>query len=212
MPVLGITGGVACGKSTVAARLAHQLNAPVISTDDIARRLLDNDPQVRSLLVEAFGADLLHDDGSVDRQRLRKAVFEDKSLRNKLEGILHPLIRKEWVCASAPARGAASPFCVVEIPLLFETGAEVHCDATIAVACDRQTQMARIMTSRGLDANLAASMIAAQMPLSEKLTRADHVLWNDGSLDALLAQTDRLASNLRRARKTASSQSEAVKD
>lgn len=197
MPVLGITGSVACGKSLAAKHFAQVLGANAISTDQIAGRLLSSDSIVRSKVVAEFGSAIVLPDGGVDKVRLREMVFSDKELRLALESILHPLIRAHWVEATQPSRGFHSTFCIVEIPLLFETKAEVHCDATITVGCDRQIQIQRILRTRNLEPCMAASMIDAQMPLVEKMARAHHVLWNDGSLAALHSQIDRLADLLK---------------
>lgn len=197
MPVLGITGGIACGKSLVTGRLASLLRAQALSTDKVAADLLADDAGVRQALVETFGHDILRPGAKIDRSSLRQRVFSNAQQRAELERILHPKIRAVWLAAAAPYRMPRGEFFLVEIPLLFETRAEIHCDATITVACSRTTQLARIAAGRGLDADWAGRIIDAQMPIGEKIHRADYVLWNDGTRDAIEAQVERLAAQLR---------------
>ena len=186
MAVIGITGGIGCGKSTFARMLAEILKCPLLDTDAIARELLDSDPEVRELVTRdvlstAYGAD-----GRPDRRAIRQAVFNDPAAKNRLENILHPRVRRRWInqAADACSRGE---FFLVEIPLLFETGAQDLFDHIVTVACSEETQLRRV-TDRGLEANEARAILRNQLPLAEKCALAGFVVWNDGSLDNLRQQ------------------------
>lgn len=196
MPVVGITGGVASGKSTVFRLLADRLGADGVSTDVIARDLLDGDRGVVREIKARFGSGCLDSAGRVSRDRLRSRVFTDPAARRLLESILHPRIRRRWLELALPHRGPDSSYFLVEIPLLFETRAEDHCDRTLAVGCSEQTQLERMRTSRGLDGDAARAVIRSQLPVEEKLDRADRILWNDGEIDALNDQITALAADL----------------
>ena len=114
----------------------------------------------------------------MDRTRLREAVFSDVEQRKALEAILHPLIRARWTGLVEAAR-RNHEWLLLDIPLLFETGAEAECDAVTVVACSPQTQLKRIVSQRGLSEEMAWKMIASQTSLASKAARADYVIWND---------------------------------
>ena len=187
MSVIGITGGVASGKSSLTARLAPRLAAKVFDADAAARDLVENDPEAKRQIAYRFGAEILEADGRVNRVRLREEVFADPQKRSALEAILHPLIRARWL-AQAQAARPSRQWLLVDIPLLFETGAEIECDAVVVVACRPETQRARILSHRGLSQEMAEKMIASQTSLASKAARADYVIWNDAPLARLEEQ------------------------
>jgi dephospho-CoA kinase len=193
--VIGITGGVASGKSSLTARLATMLAAKVFDADTAARDLLENDPEARQRIRERFGMAILDADGRVDRGRLREEVFGDAVKRSALEAILHPLIRARWIGLAQLARSSRD-WLLVDIPLLFETGAETECDAVVVVACKPETQRERIVSHRGLSPEMAEKMIASQTSLATKAARADYVIWNDAPLARLEEQAALLAGYL----------------
>src|SRR5690606_36412028 len=127
--------------------------------------------------------------GRPNRELLREVIFHDEAKKRTLEAILHPVIRNRW---SRRAREAeeANRLCVVDIPLLFETKAESLFDRILTVACDETTQLARLTARRGLTPEISRKIIASQLPLGVKIARSHHVIWNDGSLDGLAAQTE----------------------
>lgn len=197
MPVIGITGGVASGKTTAYRMLREELAADGVSSDEIASGLLAGDPEVQAEISRYFGSGVLErPGGAIDRAALRRRVFADADDRRALEAILHPRIRRRWLDLARRAREAGARVFLVEIPLLFETAADRHCDCSVVVGCSRQNQLARLRESRGLDHQEAAAIIAAQWPLTEKLDAADIVLWNDGILRVLAGQVASLAATL----------------
>lgn len=196
MPVVGITGGIATGKSTFSRALLTQLPGVCFDADQCARDLLDRDPVVHDEVRTAFGGQVMSADGKPDRLVLRKLVFENDANRKALEAILHPRIRATWVALANEHHGQAS-WLLVDIPLLFETGAEAHCDRTVVVACSRSVQETRLLVERRLSADLAQRIIDAQLDLGTKITKAHHVIWNDSTLGCLDGQAALLAGWLR---------------
>lgn len=193
MPVIGVTGGIATGKSTLTRALLERLPAHLFDADAAAHALLREDREVRAAIKSAFGADLFVSDGELDRSRLRSLVFSDSQQRERLEAILHPAIRAQWLALAERVRQARS-WLIIDIPLLYETGAESHCDRVVVVACSAETQRRRLGATRGLDPELAQKIIGAQLDLQTKISKADHLIWNDSTIFSLEAQRDVLAS------------------
>jgi len=190
VPVLGITGGVATGKSSFTRRLLKWLPARVFDADAVARKLLDDDAGVKRAVSEVFGPEVIDPrqaEPAVDRARLREIVFHNPEKRKELEGILHPLIRNQWVELAKIIRHTPD-WLLVDIPLLFETNAESMFDIVAVVACSEATQRGRIDAERGLPAGLADQIIASQQSLASKMARAGHVIWNDSPLAQLEQQ------------------------
>ena len=195
MPTLGITGGIATGKSSFTKLLAAQLAATVFDADASVKDLLDHNSEVRSQVRATFGEQAFMDDGKVNRTFLRENVFSNSEKKRKLEQILHPLVRQRWMGLAAQSR-KPDEWLLLDIPLLYETTAEQHLDKVVVVACDGSTQQARLLTDRKLDAGTAKKIIATQMDLGVKISKADHVVWNGGSHDALARQAGMLANFL----------------
>ena len=199
MAVLGITGGVATGKSTFSKLITSLLGAEVFDADTEARSLTATDPEVLRELEDAFGKNVFTEEGTLDRNRMREMIFASGSARNRLESILHPRIRNKWVGLARDHRAdPARPPLFVDIPLLYETGGETECDGVVVVGCSGETQIRRLTETRGLEKAMAESIRDAQMKLSEKITRCDWLAWNDGSLAALECQARLLADTLLR--------------
>ncbi len=198
MPVVGVTGGIATGKSSFTDRLLRHLPAELFDADACAHDLLANDVAIRQAVVNAFGPEICDPAGNPDRPKLRTLVFEDAAKRRALERILHPAIRYRWTGRAAQIAREGGWF-VVDIPLLFESHAEASFDHTIVVACSPATQRRRLGEKRGLNAGLAEKIIAAQLDLSTKINQAHHVIWNDSSLSCLERQSRLLADWLRTA-------------
>src|ERR1700724_772464 len=179
MESIGITGGVATGKSTVARRLfelvQRALPVELFSSDFEARRLTDSDLVVKEEIRAAFGVQVFDAEGNLARGRLRELVFHDGSARKVLETILHPRIREAWM-----SRTGGDGLLLAEIPLLYETGAETYFDRIIVTACSHASQVERIVVERRLLKELAEQIIQAQMDLEEKIRRADWVVWTEG--------------------------------
>jgi dephospho-CoA kinase len=195
VPVVGVTGGIASGKTTFAGLLASRVGAEVFDADREARRLVETDHQVLEEIRARFGEAVIKND-SVDRAALRALVFHDPDKRRDLEAILHPRIRAKWTETAAIARKAGTPrWLIVDIPLLFETQAETYMDETVVIACTPATQRARL-EKRQLTPAIVEKIISAQMPAEEKVRRASRVIWNDGAPSHLEAQADILAALL----------------
>ena len=196
MPALGITGGIATGKSTFARAFARELQAEVFDSDRCARELLAGDPAVWELVRARFGSDAFHADGTPNRVALRERIFRDENERKDLEAILHPRIRERWIALLESARSGKNWLCF-DIPLLYETQAEEHFDRVIVVACSTATQRQRLRVARGLSDDTADRIMAAQLDLREKISRATHLIWNDSTTTSLERQATLLAHWLR---------------
>ena len=198
MPVLGITGGIATGKTLFTECLVRRCPAlRVFDSDRRARELTASDPAILGAIRARFGPGVFDSSGALQRPVLRAIVFASPVERKALEAILHPAIRGAWLALARSVREApGDPWLAVDIPLLFETSAESHFDKIVVVACSSLTQRGRLMDTRHLAPGLADSMIAAQLPLPAKLERADFAVWNEGGLDALEAQARLLSLHL----------------
>ena len=193
---VALTGNVAAGKSMVAAHWA-ELGVPVIVADELARAAVVPGSLGLSSVAEAFGAEVLAADGSLDRARVREVVFEDPAARDRLEQILHPIIwrlREEWL---EERRGEGAGLVVSEIPLLFETGRQGDFDAVVLVDAPSALRLARMMEHRGLSERDARRIMDAQMDAGAKRERSDFVLDNDGSPDDLKSEADRVLEEIR---------------
>ena len=198
MPVLGITGGVATGKTSFTQSLASRFPAlQIFDSDRCARELTTSDPAIIASIRDHFGPAVFDATGLLQRPAIRAIVFADPLERKALEAILHPAIRRAWLAlASSVREQPGDAWLAVDIPLLFETSAETHFDKVVVVACSARTQRRRLIEDRHLAPGLADRMIDSQLPLSEKIARADFAIWNDGDLQALEAQTRLLSLHL----------------
>jgi dephospho-CoA kinase len=195
MPLLGITGGIASGKSTFRKLLLERIDAEAFDTDACARELLDEDDSIREQVLERVHPEAYGDGGKPNRALLRELIYKDAAKKRTLEGILHPMIRERWSRQAREAE-AANRIFVVDIPLLFETKAESLFDRIVTVACSVELQFDRLERYRNLPREISEKIIASQMPMGVKISRSHHVVWNEGSLESLTAQTDLLARYL----------------
>jgi len=188
MPILGITGGIASGKSTFRNLLLQRVQAESFDADAYAGKLLDEDESVREQILEKIhpGA---YAGGMPNRALLRELIYEDPEKKRTLEAILHPMVRERWA-REAKQAAAAKKIFVVDIPLLFETKAESLFDRIITVGCSIETQLVRLCAREGMTREISKKIIASQMPIGVKISESHHVIWNDGALDALVAQTE----------------------
>jgi dephospho-CoA kinase len=194
VPVIGITGGIATGKSALCAVLREQLpTATFFDADAVARQLTDSDAEVRASIAEAFGSESFTAEGHLNRAAVRAIVFTEPEKKHALEQILHPRIRAQWA-AQAESRRGSPEFFFADIPLLYETGGETLCDRVVVVACSPRLQLERLMARSSLTQAAAEAIIAAQLPLATKVARADHVIWNNGPREILAAQADTLVA------------------
>jgi dephospho-CoA kinase len=191
MKLIGLTGGIASGKSTVGT-LLQRAGVDVIDADVLAREAVAVGSVGLDAIRARFGDVVIAADGSLDRQALGAIVFADESARRDLNAIVHPEVARRAADRLASLRDRGVDVAVYEVPLLFENGLDAMMDATILVACPEEVQLQRLMVRDGLSSDAAHARIASQMPLEEKRRRAGFVIENDGSLDALAAQTARV--------------------
>lgn len=191
MKWIGLTGGIACGKSTV-SRALQQSGIPVIDADEIAKEVVQvGSPGLRSV-VTSFGQQVLGPDGSLDRRVLGKIVFGHPDLLNKLEGILHPLIRLETERRREELEKRGERLAVYDIPLLFETKAQDQFDYIIVVSCTKEQQKERLRRRNNLSETEIEERIGSQLSLSSKEKEADYVLFNNRDEQHLIKEIERL--------------------
>ena len=189
--VIGVTGGIASGKSTVVAELAR-LGAVTLSADEIARRIVEPDGPAYAAVVDAFGPEVLREDGRLDRAALAERIYADPAERRRLESLLHPIIMKEIdarieVFRSFPPNDP--PVMAVEIPLLFEVGAEGRVDGVLTVAVEQEVQFSRLKQRTHWPDTRVRNAILSQLPLPEKIRRSRWVVRTDGDVADTLKQT-----------------------
>jgi dephospho-CoA kinase len=194
MSILGITGGIASGKSTFRDLLVKRIDAIVFDADACVSALLEEDASVREKILERVHPDA-YASGSPNRALLRSLIYGDIDKKRALEEILHPVVRARRLAEAEEAKLAGKRF-VADIPLLFETGAEAQFDRIITVGCSIETQLARLCARDALPAEMSKKIIASQMPIEVKILKTDYLIWNDGSLDALTAQVELLSHYL----------------
>ena len=187
MPAIGITGGISTGKSTFCECVRGTLSTAKLFNADQAAHALVEVPEVQQEIRAEFGSGVFSRDGDLNREKLRAIIFGDAIKRCALERILHPRIRRQWR-AEAKRHRNSPDFFFADIPLLYETGGETLCDRVVVVACSENVQVARLAQRMSINGTEAEQMIRSQMPLDEKIARADHVVWNDGSRAALMEQ------------------------
>ena len=201
-PVIGLTGGIGSGKSTVGAML-RELGATVIDADAIVRELQAPGTPLLAAIVEEFGDDILDEDGSLDREALGAIVFRDDAARARLGNMVHAPVIGEMARRAAVAIASGDPMAVLDIPLLFEgrrsgrgSGALMSFDATILVWVPVEIQLERTQARDGCDRGEAERRVAAQLPIDEKREMADHVIDNSGSPQKTRAQVEALYQSL----------------
>ncbi len=199
--IVGITGGIACGKTTVSILLTEK-GAIQINADEIGHQLLKSDSPVLDELIGTFGPEILDESGDVSREKLGSIVFKDKSAREQLNAILHPLIiQRSRIRAKQLVYDTPSCIVLLDAPLLIEAGAYDSVDLIVVVTASVETQLRRILKrsqeqGRPLTEDEAQARIDSQMPLSEKVKYADVVIENEESLEELQKQVDTLWNRL----------------
>lgn len=196
MKLVGLTGGIASGKSTVAEILKRQ-GAAIINADVLAREVVEPDRQAWTEIVNTFGTAVLQPDRALDRQKLRAIIFDDPDARKKLESIIHPQVRA--LAEQRIREHAAAGYAVIvyEVPLLFEGNLQEWLRPVILVVCDVDTQRNRLQSRDNLSAVQAQKHIEAQMSLEEKRRLADYVIENNGSLEDLERQVQAVLEKIK---------------
>lgn len=186
---IGLTGGIASGKSTVAARF-RELGVPIVDADQLAREVVEPGSDGLREIVHAFGPDVLDASGALDRKKLGALVFDDPDARRTLERITHPRIAALSMQRMAQLATSGAPYGLYEAALLVENGIHRTLNGLVVVACSPETQLARVMARDGLDEEAARARLAAQKPLADKLAAATWVIWNDADVAALRTRVD----------------------
>jgi dephospho-CoA kinase len=185
---VGLTGGIASGKSTV-ARLFAALGVPIIDSDELAREVVAPGQPLLTQIAERFGAHVIASDGSLDRRALRDVVFANPSARADLEALTHPAIAKASERRAATAGG---PYQIHAIPLLVEKKLSSRVDRVLVVDCDEETQIRRLQARDGSTLEQARAILAAQASRAQRLDVADDVISNVGELQSLRQQVEKL--------------------
>lgn len=189
--VFGLTGGIACGKSTVSSLLRSH-GAAVIDADQLARNVVIPGSEGLAAVTNVFGDSILHSDGSLDRQALGGVVFADPEMRRTLESLLHPRIAKESAVAISRHIAAGVDVIIYDAALLVEQGRQRDFAGLIVVACTPKVQRERLAHRDGLDAEAVTARLASQLPIEDKVAAADFVVWNDGSRAELTPRIEHL--------------------
>jgi dephospho-CoA kinase len=188
MKIVGLTGGIATGKSTVGAIL-REMGVPVLDADQVARDVVRPGEPALAELVSAFGAEVLDADGGLDRRAMRQRIVSDPAARKRLEAITHPRIRQQMAEQIMGLAAKGHPAVVVEAALLVETGSYRDYPALIVVSCSDERQIERVMARDQVSEAEARAVVAAQLPMADKERVATYVIRNDGTLEELGART-----------------------
>jgi dephospho-CoA kinase len=193
MPAIGITGGISTGKSTFCECLREILPTAKFFDADLAAHDLVDLEDVKQELLNEFSFSIFSPNGGLNRAALRAIVFQDAAKRRALEKILHPRIRRQW-SVEADKHRTSPEFFFADIPLLYETDGQTLCDRVVVVACSPGIQLANLMRKMKVEHAAAEAMIKSQMPLEEKIKRADHVVWNNDDRSVLANQAASLVN------------------
>ena len=195
--IVGVTGGIACGKSTVSKMLSKKGAIP-INSDEIGYQLLRRGSPVMGALLEAFGVDILDESGDVSRPKLGAIVFNDKAARERLNAIMHPpIVKTSRSEANRLVTEDANCVVLIDAPLLIEANSQDTVDVIVVVTASTQIQLQRLLENRSLNPAEAQARINSQMPVSEKVKYADFVVENDGTFEELEQKVDRLWDEIR---------------
>jgi dephospho-CoA kinase len=192
---VALTGGIASGKSHVLAAFAAR-DVPTIDADLLAHAVVAAGTPAAQAIERRFGHEIVGDDGEINRRKLGAVVFSDAGARRDLEAIVHPAVYsaiRRWF-EMLPAN---TPLAVADIPLLYETGHDSDFDVVVVAACEPEEQIRRVMTRDDLTEPEARSRVAAQLPIGEKISRADYVVWTTGTQEATSKRVGEVAEELR---------------
>ncbi|KRK46429.1 dephospho-CoA kinase [Dellaglioa algida] len=192
--ILGLTGGIATGKSTV-SHIFKNSNVPVIDADIIARQVVEPKSETLKMIINEFGEKYLMENGALNRKKLGKLVFNDGAALEKLNGVIHPAIRKEILTQIQFQKKLGSPVIVLDMPLLFEQNYQIICDAVMVVFVPETTQLKRLINRDGLTSDEAQLRIKAQWPIQKKKDLADFVIDNSTTVAVTRGQVLNWLSN-----------------
>ena len=192
--IVGITGGIGSGKSTLTERFGlHGFR--IVDADAIARKALQPDSSCFADAIGLFGPEALHPDGTADRRYIASRVFADEDLRKALNGVIHPYVIREMIRLTEES---AEPLAAWDVPLLFESGTDAFCACTVAVLCDIDIRAARVAARDHTDAASVRARIAAQITDEERAALATYTIRNEDTFDAFVAQADDLIERIRK--------------
>lgn len=192
--IVGLTGGIGCGKSE-AAKFLRELGAAHVDADAISRSMTAENGEALPKIREKFGDGVFNEDGTLNRAALGQIVFESAPHRLMLEGIIHPLVQSRTLAEIEAAGARGDKVVILDVPLLFETGMDVLCDETWVVAADAETQLSRVM-QRGLTAEQAQARINSQMASEERCARATKIINTDRPVEKTQAELNNLYQQL----------------
>jgi dephospho-CoA kinase len=195
--LIGLTGGIATGKSSL-ARALRALGAPVIDADELARQAVARGTPALARIAEAFGTRVIGPDGELDRKRMAARAFSDPEARARLEAIVHPAVREAVRRETVRLAAAGCDLAFYDVPLLYEVGLDREVDAVVVVWAPRGAQLARLRARDGVGPAEAEARLAAQLPVDEKAARADFVVDNGGDPAALPGKAAALLGDLQR--------------
>ncbi|MFZ0368736.1 MAG: dephospho-CoA kinase [Halobacillus sp.] len=185
--VIGLTGSIASGKSTV-SQMFSKFNIPVVDADHLSRKVVEPGEPAYNKIVETFGFQILQDDRTIDRKRLGKIIFSDEEKRQQLNSIVHPQVRQEMLEERDAYKAEDYPAVVLDIPLLFESKLTSYVDRTMVVYVDEEIQLKRLMERDRSEREEAEERIQAQLSIAEKAKMADAVIDNNGSVEESFQQ------------------------
>ena len=196
MELVGLTGGIASGKTTV-AKIMKRLGAAIVDADALSREVVEPGRDAWKAIVDTFGAEVLRPDQTLDRQKLRAVIFNNSTARKKLESIIHPRVRALAEERINQQAAAGYEIVVYEVPLLFEGNLHEWLRPVVLVACDADVQRQRLQQRDRLTPEEAQKHIDAQMSLEEKRRLADYVIENDGDLESLERQVEAVLNRIK---------------
>jgi len=180
--IIGLTGSIASGKSTIAKMLADY-GLPIVDADLVARQVVEPGSETLAKIAEAFGSDVIKEDGTMDREKVGAIIFHDPEQRTVLNGIIHPAIREEMLRQRDEHLANGAEVVVMDIPLLFESKLLHFGEKILVVAVSEDVQLERLMKRNGLDEVDAVARIKSQLPMQVKIDGADAVIYNDGTIE-----------------------------
>lgn len=189
--IIGLTGSIATGKSAV-SRMLKQKGYPIVDADEISRLVVEPGSPVLDQIAEVFGPDHLLADGTLNREMLGKLIFNDEEKRKKLNGIIHPAVRKEMLRQKEEWLGKGANTVIMDIPLLFESKLQSYIDKIIVVSANPTVQKERLMARNGYSTDEADARINSQLPIAEKEKGADAVIDNNGTLNETKEQLNEI--------------------
>ncbi len=189
--IIGLTGSIASGKSTV-SKMLEELGYPIIDADLVARQVVEPGSETLMEIEALFGPEAIRDDGTMDREKVGALIFSDPAKRKQLNDIIHPAIRSEMLRQKSVFMADGHRTIVMDIPLLFESKLQHFVDKVLVVSVSEENQLARLMERNGLNEKDARARISSQLPMSVKEGGADAVITNNGTIEETARQLERI--------------------